>query len=643
MFEYFPANYIWSLGVAATLNSGGAIDEVDRACRPIREAAEQRDAGTRDLMLAWKRVADQVAEQAAEAEKAGHLRTAGPEVLPRGGVRLPGRADAELEGPRSGSRSTSRASTLMQKSFELIDPATTRVRGAVRGRRTLPAYFTKAERADGTPAPTMIMWNGLDSTKEHMYTSGWPQEMAARGISTLMVDCPGSGEALRFHGPQGPRRDRGLGQGVRRLPRDPRRRRPRPDRPGRLVARRLLRAARRGVREAAQARRRLGRQPQLGRGAEEAARARGREPGAALLGARAVGVGRTTTSTPSSRPPRRVNLNGVVEQITCPFLITHGENDRQINVAYAHQSYDQAVNSPQARAADLHARGGRDRARRARPPPPRRRVHGRLDRGHLRRARVTLVTGRGRADHRHRRWPGGAAAALFAEAGAPPSSAATSRRRRRRRTPVDLTDEDAVRRWVDAAAEEHGGIDILYANAGATRFGPLEDDHRGRVGLRAAARARRRVLPGQARLAAPQAVGGRGRRAGRLDRRASAGSMTNTRVAHTVTKGGIVALTKQLAAEGAPYGIRVNCVSPGMIETPATRGDLLADDHPMRGIAAAIPLGRVGRADEVARCALFLACDEASYVTGANLVVDGGWSAVLPGRPAPRPPRRRNP
>ena len=57
----------------------------------------------------------------------------------------------------------------------------------------------KASRADGTPAPTMIMWNGLDSTKEHMYTSEWPKEMAARGISTLMVDCPGSGEALRFH------------------------------------------------------------------------------------------------------------------------------------------------------------------------------------------------------------------------------------------------------------------------------------------------------------------------------------------------------------------------------------------------------------------------------------------------------------
>ena len=96
-------------------------------------------------------------------------------------------------------------------------------------------------------------------------------------------------------------------------------------------------------------------------------------------------------------------------------------------------------------------------------------------------------------------------------------------------------------------------------------------------------------------------------------------------------KGEVIALTKQLAAEGATYGIRANCVSPGMIDSPATRATLLAEDHTMRQIAASIPLRRVGRPEEVARCAMFLASEEASYVTGANLVVDGGWSAVLPG------------
>ena len=142
MFEYFPTNYIWSLGVAATLNSGGAIDEVDRACRPIRDAAERGDAGTRDLMLSWKRVADQVAEQAAEAEEAGHLRTAGQKYF-RSRLRLPGRADAELARTRSGSRSTSRASTRCRSRSSW---STRRPRGCevpFEG-TALPAYFSKA-------------------------------------------------------------------------------------------------------------------------------------------------------------------------------------------------------------------------------------------------------------------------------------------------------------------------------------------------------------------------------------------------------------------------------------------------------------------------------------------------------------------
>ena len=107
MFEYFPGNYVWNLGVVATLNSGGQIDEVDRACRPIKDlAAQGSDVGTREFMAAWTKIADQLEAQAAEAEAAGHLRTAGPEVLPVGGLSEPGRADAELQGPEPQRRST---------------------------------------------------------------------------------------------------------------------------------------------------------------------------------------------------------------------------------------------------------------------------------------------------------------------------------------------------------------------------------------------------------------------------------------------------------------------------------------------------------------------------------------------------------
>jgi NAD(P)-dependent dehydrogenase (short-subunit alcohol dehydrogenase family) len=233
---------------------------------------------------------------------------------------------------------------------------------------------------------------------------------------------------------------------------------------------------------------------------------------------------------------------------------------------------------------------------------------------------VVLVTGAAGGQ-------GAAAAGLFREAGA--TVVGCDVKEADGIDVVDLTDEDATRAWVDAAAREHGRVDVLHANAGATRFSPLEETTAEEWDF--VLRHELDVVFFPVKHAWPhlKRTGGRvvlvGSTAGLT------GSMTNTRVAHTVTKGGVIALTKQLAAEGAPYGIRVNCVSPGMIETPATRGDLLADDHPMRQIAGAIPLGRVGRPEEVARCALFLASEAASYVTGANLVVDGGWSAVLPG------------
>ena len=235
-------------------------------------------------------------------------------------------------------------------------------------------------------------------------------------------------------------------------------------------------------------------------------------------------------------------------------------------------------------------------------------------------AKVVLITGTAGGQ-------GAAAAELFREAGATvvgcdikPAVGVAQ---------VDLTEEDAVRRWVDTAAEEHGGIDVLYANAGATRFSPLEDTTKEEWDFVLRHELDVVFFPVKHAWKHLKATSGSvvlvGSTAGLT------GSMTNARVAHTVTKGGIIALTKQLAAEGAPHGIRVNCVSPGMIETPATQQDLLAEDHPMRHIASAIPLGRVGQPEEVVRCALFLASDAASYVTGANLVVDGGWSAVLPG------------
>ena len=197
-------------------------------------------------------------------------------------------------------------------------------------------------------------------------------------------------------------------------------------------------------------------------------------------------------------------------------------------------------------------------------------------------------------------------------------------------TRVDLTDDDAVAAWSQDVAETYGQVHILYANAAATRFAPVDRISFADWQWNVAHELDVVFLPvrhfwRQLAAAGSSAVVLVGSTAG------VTGSVTNGRLAHTATKGAVVAMTKQLAAEGAPLGIRVNAVSPGMIRTAATEGDLLAPGHPMNAIARHIPLGRIGTPDEAARCALFLASDEASYVTGANLMIDGGWSAVLPG------------
>ena len=189
----------------------------------------------------------------------------------------------------------------------------------------------------------------------------------------------------------------------------------------------------------------------------------------------------------------------------------------------------------------------------------------------------------------------------------------------------DVTDSAAVTAAIGALEARLGGIDVLVNNAGMTRRAPLEglsdDDWRTvlTTNLDAAFFAARAVAPAMKK-----------KRRGAIINTCSLTS-TLARPAilpYAVSKGGLAMLTRGLAVELAPFGIRVNAVAPGYFKTDLT-GVLAADAEFDTWLRKRTPAGRWGDPDELAGAAVFLASDAASYVTGQILYVDGGFTAGM--------------
>ncbi|MFD2264553.1 3-oxoacyl-[acyl-carrier-protein] reductase [Lacibacterium aquatile] len=188
--------------------------------------------------------------------------------------------------------------------------------------------------------------------------------------------------------------------------------------------------------------------------------------------------------------------------------------------------------------------------------------------------------------------------------------------------PADLSDAAAADGLVKQAEEAMGGLSILINNAGLTRDGLLmrmkdaDWDTVLDVNLTAAMRLSRAALKGMMKA-----------RYGRIIGVTSVVGVTGNpgQTNYAASKAGMIGFSKSLAQEVASRGITVNCIAPGFIETAMTHG--LADGHKEK-LLGAIPLGRMGTAEEIAASAVYLASTEASYVTGQTIHVNGGMAMI---------------
>ncbi len=196
MFKYFPTNYVWNLSVDLAIEMGARIGEIEAMCAPLQEAARKPDAeGTQAFRDTWAKMADQLCELAEEDEAKGRLLSAG-EKYGRAASYLitcerlqahdaPGRLDLYK-----------RMLELFDKGIKLAGENCERVEIPYEGKH-ISGLLVQAENTSG-PAPLLVQVNGLDSTKEMKYRVGLPVWLAKRGVSSLIIDQPGTGEALRL-------------------------------------------------------------------------------------------------------------------------------------------------------------------------------------------------------------------------------------------------------------------------------------------------------------------------------------------------------------------------------------------------------------------------------------------------------------
>ena len=343
MFKYFPTNYVWNLSVDLAIEMGARIGEIEEMCAPLQEAAKAPDAaGTQAFRETWVRMADKLCVLADEDKSRGRLLSAG-EKLGRAASYLITAERLQAHGSPGRVALYQRVLDLFAEGARLAGGNCERVAIPYEGKH-LSALYVRAEGVQGA-APLLIQVNGLDSTKEMKVRVGLPAWLAKRGVSSLVVDQPGTGEALRLHGMTARFDSEHWASRVVDW----------------LETRDDVDAKRIGMEGVSlggyYCPRAVAFEPRLACGVAWGANHDWRDVQKRRLDkegdfpvphywAHVCWVWGAKDIADFMRIAEDVHLDGVVERIKVPFLVTHGEKDSQIPLKWAQRTYEQLVNSP---------------------------------------------------------------------------------------------------------------------------------------------------------------------------------------------------------------------------------------------------------------------------------------------------------
>lgn len=342
LFEYFP-NYIWNLSVAIALENGGKIGEIIDMCQPIKDAADNGgDAGTAEFLQEWVKKADTLVALAEEDLSNGREYSAGPK-LKRASIYYVTAERMQGQGHPGRMETYKKALDSFERGTRYADDNVRRVEIPYANGKKLSGLLTTVE-GEG-PHPIVVFCNGLDSSKEMLWLGGFPYALAKRGISCLCVDQPGTGEALRLETlPATYASEEWASAWVDWLEQqsfvDPKRIGMTGISLGGHYAPRAVAFESRFASGAC-----WGANHNWAEVQQKRLNREGENP-VPHYWAHVRWVFGAKDQDEFFDKAAGMNLNGVMGRIKVPFLVTHGAHDRQIDVAYAHQSFEQLVNSP---------------------------------------------------------------------------------------------------------------------------------------------------------------------------------------------------------------------------------------------------------------------------------------------------------